>query len=154
VGDSVIFKSAKLMNSLLLFGFSLDMVKQFYEGWKVGKFQAFDYGESKNLEKYGSKEPTDYLANFGLIDIPIHYFISMDDNLIRADDILVMYETLRSHHPEQAYLKVFEGFSHLEFTYQSHHSMLTEVIQALKDGSGKGEEDYLGRDSWVEMLKI
>ena len=67
-----------------------------------------------------------------MIDIPIHYFISMNDTLIRADDILEHYHTLKKHHKDLAYMKLFEGFSHVDFTYQSHHLMISEILKTLK----------------------
>ena len=70
------------------FGFSTDMCKHFYQTWKTGQFAAYDYGEKKNLEVYGSMKPLNYLDHFHLIDIPICFFISLNDTLIRADDII------------------------------------------------------------------
>lgn len=127
-GESPIWKSAKLVNSCLLFGISIDLGKHFFTNWRTGKFQAYDYGKKKNIEIYGSEQPFNYLDNFKSIDIPIHYFISMDDSLIRADNILRMYETLKEHHPELAKVKVFQGFSHIDFTYSCHNTMIGEIL--------------------------
>lgn len=52
----------------------------------------------------------------------------MDDMLIRADNIIKQYETLKEHRPDLAFVKVFEGFSHIDFTYLSHNVMNNEVI--------------------------
>ena len=120
------------MKSALMFGFSTDLCKHFYQVWKNASFQAFDYGPEKNLELYGTEWPLDYMAHYHLIDIPIHFFISMNDVLIRADDILEQYNTLRSLRPDLAFVKVFEGFSHLDFTYASHHSMISEILATLR----------------------
>ena len=75
--------------------------------------------------------PLNYLDNYHLIDIPIKFFISMNDVLIRADDIIEQYKTLKGHNPELAEVKVFEGFSHIDFTYGSHHSLSEEILKAL-----------------------
>jgi hypothetical protein len=32
----------------------------------TGKFQSFDYGPEKNMEKYGQKEPINFLENYSL----------------------------------------------------------------------------------------
>ena len=56
----------------------------------------------------------------------------MNDTLIRADDILEHYHTLKKHHKDLAYMKLFEGFSHVDFTYQSHHLMISEILKTLK----------------------
>ena len=34
-------------------------------------------------------------------------------------------------------MKVFEGFSHIDFTYSSHHAMTSEIIQILREGLKK-----------------
>ncbi len=68
-----------------------------------------------------------------MIDIPINFFISMNDVLIRADDIIEHFNTLKQHHPELARVKLFEGFSHIDFTYGSHHTLTTEIINTLKN---------------------
>ena len=110
----------------------MGLTSHIYQCYKAGGFQAFDYGKKKNREIYGTDKPLNYLDHYHLINIPIHFFISMNDMLIRADDILENYNTLRKHHKELAFVKVFEGFSHMDFLYASHHNMLNEVIQTLK----------------------
>jgi hypothetical protein len=90
-------------------------------GWKSGKFLAFYYRKKKNLEIHGQEKPQDYIENYGLIDIPINFFISMNDILIMADDIISHYNALKSYHPELAFAKIYEGFSHIDFTNGSHH---------------------------------
>jgi hypothetical protein len=57
----------------------------------------------------------------------------MNDMLIRADDIIEHFNTLKQHHPDLARVKLFEGFSHIDFTYGSHHTLTSEVINTLKD---------------------
>ena len=83
------------MKSSLLFGFSTDLCKHFYEIYRTGKFQAYDYGRKKNIDQYGTETPLNYLEHYHLIDVPINFFISMNDVLIRADDIIEHYNTLR-----------------------------------------------------------
>ena len=68
-----------------------------------------------------------------MIDIPINFFISMNDVLIRADDIIEHFNVLKKHHPELARVKLFEGFSHIDFTYGSHHTLSSEIINTLKN---------------------
>lgn len=41
----------------------------------------------------------------------------MDDKLIRADDVLRHYETLKSVKPDLARMKVFSGIGHCDFNY-------------------------------------
>jgi hypothetical protein len=67
--------------------------------------------------------------------------------LIRADDILEHYNTLRKHHKELAYIKVFEGFSHIDFTYMSHHSMISDIMNALKTVINRDDENLESESS-------
>ena len=52
-----------------------------------------------NMKVYGAAQPPSYADDYKLIKIPITFFISMDDKLIRADDVLRHFETLKSVSP-------------------------------------------------------
>ena len=56
----------------------------------------------------------------------------MDDNLIRADDVLEHYNKLKAYNQWLARITVFEGFGHNHFTYASHESINNELIKTLK----------------------
>ena len=62
----------------------------------------------------------------------MHYFISLHDRLIRADDVLEHYNELKRHKPDLARVKVFKGFGHNDFTYGQHESMSLELQKTLK----------------------
>jgi hypothetical protein len=79
------------------------------------------------------QEVIDYLKHFDKIDIPITYFISTEDNLCRADCIMYQFEALHKHNPSLAHVKLFEGYSHIDFTYLIHHTMICEEIKTLKN---------------------
>jgi alpha-beta hydrolase superfamily lysophospholipase len=81
---------------------------------------------------YGTEQPFCYAEHYDLIDIPIHFFISMNDTLIRADDVLEHYNRLKASNPSLARITVFEGFGHNDFTYASHDSVAKEFKKALK----------------------
>ena len=85
----------------------MELGDHFYTNWKTDKFQSFDYGAKKNMAVYGTPKPFNYLDHYHLIDIPIEFFISMNDTLIRADDILMHYTTLKRHHKDLARMKLF-----------------------------------------------
>ncbi len=92
--------------------------------FKMKIFQSYDYGcKKQNLLANGQEEPIDYLGKYDLIDIDMHLFISLNDDLIKADDILEHYHALKRHRPDLAHLKIYEGYSHIDFTYQSHHAL-------------------------------
>jgi len=81
---------------------------------------------------YGTKRPLCYTDHYNLIDIPIHFFVSMDDMLIRADDIAEHYHILKKHDPNLAHMKVFKGFSHVDMVCFSQHKMISELSNTLK----------------------
>jgi len=62
----------------------------------------------------------------------VHYYISLDDHLIRADDVLEHYNELKRHKPDLARVKVFKGFGHNDFTYGQHESMSLELRKTLR----------------------
>ena len=55
----------------------------------------------------------------------------MGDHLCRPDDVMIQYLTLRKANKDLAHVKVFEGYSHMDFTYLNHHSMISEVMSTL-----------------------
>jgi hypothetical protein len=52
-----------------------------------------------NRKVYGSDKPFGYEDHYKDIDIPLHLFVSMHDDLIRADDVLLHYNKLKKHKP-------------------------------------------------------
>lgn len=58
--------------------------------------------------------------------------ISLDDGLIRADDIIVQYVKLNKCNPSLAFLKVYKGLSHIDFTYQAQKVLAKDIIEILK----------------------
>ena len=56
----------------------------------------------------------------------------MDDRLIRADDVLRFYETLKKVSPELAFLEPFKGVGHCDFNYLSHESVRSALAKVLK----------------------
>ena len=84
------------------------------------------------MKVYGSEKPYSYQANYHLVDIPIHYYISLDDRLIRADDILEHYNLLKKTRPDLAKVKVFSGFGHADFTYGYSDALGTELQKTFK----------------------
>ena len=80
IGESPIGKSAKLLSSMLLFGLPMDLINHFWQNRQKSRFSSHDFGDKeRNREISGTDGIVDYLANYNLIDIDIHYFISMND---------------------------------------------------------------------------
>lgn len=49
----------------------------------IGRFQKFDYGPTKNTEKYGSIKPPEY--NVSNISTKIHLIYGTNDNLVNPE---------------------------------------------------------------------
>ena len=56
--------------------------------------------------------------------------------MIRADDVLEHYNILKKHSPELARVKVFKGFSHVDFTYGYSEAMANELQKTFKSFLG------------------
>ena len=82
-------KSAKIFSSLVQYGWSNYLAAHMYRVCQEQKYCSFDFGPELNQEILGQKEPIDFLEKFDLIDIPITYFISLEDHLCRPDDVMV-----------------------------------------------------------------
>lgn len=106
------------------------MAEHMYKVYRDQKFTSYDFGEL-NTEILGQTETIDFLKHFDKIDIPITYYVSLQDHLCRPDDVMVQYLELQKHNPDLAALKVFDGYSHIDFTYLNHHTMVTEVMKTL-----------------------
>jgi len=73
-------------------------------------------------------QPQDISHHYHLLaDLPIHLFLSLNDTLIGPSDEIKHYHA----HPTK-HLKVFEGFSHIDFTYASHHVILSELLATMR----------------------
>jgi len=112
-------------------GTSVKIYKHFWQLYRSGKFQAYNYGPHKNRQVYGSTIPINFLENFDKIDIPIHFCFGLHDNLIHPENVIHQFATLRSFHPDLAFLKATRH-GHLEFTLGLDESVLGYILDALK----------------------
>eukprot|EP01112_Ceratiomyxa_fruticulosa_P008441 TRINITY_DN2189_c0_g2_i1.p1 TRINITY_DN2189_c0_g2~~TRINITY_DN2189_c0_g2_i1.p1 ORF type:complete len:757 (-),score=148.47 TRINITY_DN2189_c0_g2_i1:227-2497(-) len=70
-------------------GTSVKIYKHFWQLYKRGRFEGYDYGsEKENMEKYGTKTPPDFMEHYDLIDIPIYFVMGLRDNLIAPQNIM------------------------------------------------------------------
>jgi len=51
---------------------------------------------------------------------------------------MVAYKALYKANKKLANIKIFNGFSHMDFTYINHHSMNMEILKSIK-----GEDEKL-----------
>lgn len=118
-------------------GTSVGIVKHFYQLWRRGRFQAYDYGKERNLKEYGQEQPIDFFDNYDKIDIPIYFVMGLSDTLIQPVSVIAHYFALEQHHPELAHLKAIPKIGHIDFTVGMNEILsryILEVLQCKKDG--------------------
>lgn len=96
------------------------------------RFQAYDYGEAKNRQVYGSPRPIDFGRNYDKIDIPIHFLLGLQDTLIEPINIIRQFSMLSDKHPQLAYLQSFSSSAHLDFTLGLDEEMIIYILKALR----------------------
>lgn len=60
-------------------------------------------------------------------------FISMKDSLIKPQDVIKHCILLNKHHPKIANVKLFEGFSHIDFIHANHHILVDSMMRAIEN---------------------
>ena len=109
--DSPIWKSALIVSSVCKFGFSTDLCKQFQHQFSRSGFRSCNldtptsYLEDLVAILAGSAkqetEKQDLSEYYHLIDdVLIHLYISMNDELIKPNDVIKHYHHLAKHHPQ------------------------------------------------------
>ncbi|XP_044019375.1 gastric triacylglycerol lipase-like [Aphidius gifuensis] len=96
-----------------------------------GKFQNFDYGETKNLAKYNSSMPPSY--DLSKINIPIAFFYSDNDWLASPLDVKRLWTKI----PNKINITRvnFTKFTHLDFLWGIDASSLVynKLITMIKE---------------------
>mmetsp|Transcript_11324 Transcript_11324/g.12446 ORF Transcript_11324/g.12446 Transcript_11324/m.12446 type:complete len:238 (+) Transcript_11324:101-814(+) len=113
-------------------GTSVGVYSHFWQLWRTKTFQAFDYGEKKNLQVYGTKEPLNFFKHYDKIDVPVYIAMGLRDRLITPPSVLLHYSILNAAKPELAHIKAFPYLGHIDFTLQVHHDLHQYVFKALK----------------------
>ncbi|WVZ70413.1 hypothetical protein U9M48_019084, partial [Paspalum notatum var. saurae] len=97
---------------------------------RAKKFQMYDYGSPvANTEAYGTPEPFDLGANYGLIDIPVDLVAGQRDRVISPSMVKKHYKLMRKSGVEVSYNE-FE-YAHLDFTFSHREELLSYVMSRL-----------------------
>ncbi|NP_001297387.1 uncharacterized protein LOC100193803 [Zea mays] len=97
---------------------------------RAKKFQMYDYGSSAaNIEAYGTPEPLDLGAHYGLIDIPVDLVAGQRDRVISPSMVKKHYKLMRKSGVEVSYNE-FE-YAHLDFTFSHREELLSYVMSRL-----------------------
>jgi len=97
---------------------------------RAKKFQMYDYGSpAANIEAYGTPEPLDLGAHYGLIDIPVDLVAGQRDRVISPSMVKKHYKLMRKSGVEVSYNE-FE-YAHLDFTFSHREELLSYVMSRL-----------------------
>jgi pimeloyl-ACP methyl ester carboxylesterase len=97
---------------------------------RAKKFQMYDYGSAAaNTEAYGTPEPLDLGAHYGLIDIPVDLVAGQRDRVISPLMVKKHYKLMRKAGVEVSYNE-FE-YAHLDFTFSHREELLSYVMSRL-----------------------
>ncbi|CAO2179706.1 unnamed protein product [Urochloa humidicola] len=97
---------------------------------RAKKFQMYDYGSpAANMEAYGTQEPLDLGAHYGLIDIPVDLVAGQRDRVISPSMVKKHYKLMRKSGVEVSYNE-FE-YAHLDFTFSHREELLSYVMSRL-----------------------
>jgi len=100
-----------------------------------GEFGQFDFGEKKNMEKYGQATPPNY--NLSLVTSPVALYYGENDKLISEKSFNKLYRELPN--VLHKYRVPYKMFNHLDFIWgrSANYLVYRDVITLLK----KHEED-------------
>lgn len=94
------------------------------------RFTMFDFGSTKaNIEAYGTSEPLDIGAHYGVIDIPVDVVAGRRDKLIPRSMVKRHYKTLKDAGCKASYDE-FE-YAHLDFTFSHKEELQAYVMSRL-----------------------
>ncbi|XP_062211819.1 uncharacterized protein LOC133912879 [Phragmites australis] len=97
---------------------------------RAKRFQMYDYGSpAANVEAYGTPEPLDLGAHYGLIDIPVDLVAGQRDRVISPSMVKKHYKLMRKAGVEVSYNE-FE-YAHLDFTFSHREELLSYVMSRL-----------------------
>ncbi|KAL6608040.1 hypothetical protein ACP70R_041103 [Stipagrostis hirtigluma subsp. patula] len=97
---------------------------------RAKRFQMYDYGSpAANMEAYGTPEPLDLGAHYGLIDIPVDLVAGQRDRVISPSMVKKHYKLMRKAGVEVSYNE-FE-YAHLDFTFSHREELLSYVMSRL-----------------------
>ncbi|KAJ8730003.1 hypothetical protein PYW07_017041 [Mythimna separata] len=94
-------------------GASIKQVEHYSQAVLSGKFRRFDHGETKNVEKYGSKMPPEYPVEN--ITTPIVLFYSDNDWLVSYDDTEALRKRLQN--VVEMYQVPYPHFNHVDYLF-------------------------------------
>lgn len=119
-------------------GVSFHVVLHLAQIKRTKRFQMYDYGSAAaNMEAYGTPEPLDLGAHYGLIDIPMDLVAGQRDRVISPTMVKKHYKLMRKAGVEVSYNE-FE-YAHLDFTFSHREELLSYVMSRLHLAADPGK---------------
>ncbi|KAJ3621070.1 hypothetical protein MTP99_003244 [Tenebrio molitor] len=109
---------------------SIKIIDHFYQMYYQHRFQAYDYGEVKNMEVYGSKRP--FLFPLKKIKLPVYIIYSDSDYLSYYKDNELVYNDLSEEVTIYGKLAV-KGLNHVDYLYSKHRNqkLFNKILRLL-----------------------
>lgn len=111
-------------------GIALGVALHLAQMMRSKRFMLYDFGNAKgNLQAYGTPQPLDVGANYGVIDIPIDVVAGTKDKLIPKAMVARHYQHLKDGGVKASYSE-FE-YAHLDFTFSNKDAVLDYIMTRL-----------------------
>jgi pimeloyl-ACP methyl ester carboxylesterase len=111
-------------------GMSFLVAQHLLQMLRAKRFVMFDFGSAQtNMEAYGTPEPLDIGAHYGVIDIPVDVVAGVKDYVIPRSMVKRHFDTLKTAGCAASYDE-FE-YAHLDFTFSHREELLAYVMSRL-----------------------
>jgi len=146
MSDSEYNDSERYKASLSKFpnGISWKELAHYSQEMASGKFERFNYGESKNMKVYGAKTPPT-IDLTAIKSVPVAYFVGKQDPLANLADVKWASEQT----PTTVHYQEIDNCDHGSYLLGKDMSFLKDVVPLVKKYNGKGKGNKTIRNLWL-----
>lgn len=113
-------------------GISLHTGLHIVQWFHSGSFNMYDYGNAKkNTAHYGVPRALDLAANYGKIDIPVHFMSGTNDGVISRDNVRMHVEAAKKAGTQVSYREF--ASSHLDFASTMKEEVMHAMMERLRE---------------------
>ena len=91
-----------------------------------GKFQRYDFGKTKNVAKYGQKNPPE-IDITGISNVPVAMFVGLQDPFSDVVDAKWAYDSI----PSSVHFQTIENCDHSSYLMGKDMSFMEDVKELL-----------------------
>lgn len=111
-------------------GLSFIVAQHLAQMMRKNKFTMFDFGSTAaNIAAYGTREPLDIGAHYGVIDIPVDLVAGRKDTVVPRSMVKRHYHTLKQAGCKASYDEF--DYAHLDFTFSHKEELQDYVLSRL-----------------------